>query len=87
MLSALNRKENLTNSNVKALSAEDESSHVLELKGNYQFDTLVLKRGTSPDCNRTVTQSVVPSLVSAAHDRIGVVALYTVKARLLLKDI
>ena len=79
VLSALNRKENPTNSNVKALSAEDESSHVLGLKGNYQFDILVVSRGTSPDCNRAVTQRVVPSLVSDVHDRIGVVALIPLK--------
>ena len=73
--------------NVKALAAEDESSHVLGLKWNYQFDTLVVSRGTSPDRYRTLTQRVVLSLVSAVHNPIGLVAPYTVKARLLLEDI
>ena len=87
VLSALNRKQKLMDGNVKALAAEDESSHVLGLKWNYQFDTLVFSNGTSPDRNRTLTQRVVLSLVSAVSDCIGPVAPYTVKARLLLKDL
>ena len=55
---------------------------------NHRFDTLVVSRGTSPDLNRPVTQRVVLSLVSAVYDpSIGLVAPYTVTARLLLKDI
>ena len=77
--------ENRIDGNVKAVAAEDESSHVLGLKWNYQFDTLVVNRETSLDRNRTPTQRVVLSLV--VYGPIGLVALYTVKTRLLLKDI
>ena len=71
----------------KQLPTTEESSHVLGLKWNHVSDTLVVSRGTTPDTNRTVTQRVVLSLVSAVYDPIGLVAPYTVKARLLLKDI
>ena len=50
-------------------------------------DTLIVSRGTNPDTNKTITQRVVLSLVSAVSDPIGLVAPYTVQARLLLKDI
>ena len=65
----------------------DESSHVLGLKWNQAFDTLIVSRGTSPDTNETNTQRVILSFVSAVYDPIGLVALYTVQARPLLKDI
>ena len=68
----------------KQLPTTGESSHVLGLNWNPYSDTLVV---TSPDTNRTVTQRVVLSLVSAVYDPIGLVAPYTVKAQLLLKDI
>ena len=71
----------------KHLAVEDENSQVLDLKWNYRFDTLVVSCGTSPDLNRPVTQRVVLSVVSAVHDLTGLVAPYTVTARLLLKDI
>ena len=71
----------------KPLLTTEESSHVLGLKWNHASDTLVVSRGTTPDTNRTVTQRIVLSLVSAVYDPIGLVAPYTVKARLLLKDI
>ena len=76
-----------TKTDEKLLAAEDENSHVLGLKWNHRFDTLVVSRGTSPDLNRPVTQRVVLSLVSAVYDPIGLVAPYTVTARLLLKDL
>ena len=69
------------------MAAEDESSHVFGLKWNHRFDTLVVSRGTGPNPSRPVTQRVVLSLVSALYDPIGLVAPYTMTARLLLKDI
>ena len=69
----------------KQLPTSEESSHVLGLEWNHDSDTLVVSRGTSPDTNRTVTQRVVPSLVSSVYHPSGLVAPYTVKARLLLK--
>ena len=49
----------------KQLPTTEESSHVLGLKWNHVSDTLVVSRGTTSDTNRTVTQRVVLSLVSA----------------------
>ena len=72
---------------VKEIPNTEDSSHVLGLKWNHSTDTLVVSRGTKPDVKPNVTQRVVPSLVSAVYDPIGLVAPYTVKARLLLKDI
>ena len=72
---------------LKTLPTSEGSSHVLGLKWNHEFDTLVVSRGTSPDVNQAITQRVVLSLVSAVFDPIGLVAPFTVKARLLLKEI
>ena len=72
---------------VKEIPSGEESSHVLGLKWNHATDTLVVSRGTNPDIKPTVTQRVFLSLVSSVYDPIGLVAPYTVKARLLLKDI
>ena len=84
LLSSLNQSDKSTPCKVKALAAVGESSHVLVLKLNYQFGTLVVRCGTSSDRNRKVTQRIVLSLVSAVYDPIGLVAPYTVKALLLL---
>ena len=87
VFSTINGTENLSHGNVKALAAEDVSSHVLELEWNYRLDTLVVSRGTTPDRNRILTQRVVLSLISAVYDPIGLIAPYAVEARLRLKDI
>ena len=71
----------------KVIPKPDESSHVLGLKWNHACDTLVVSRGTSPATNKKLTQRVVLSAVSAVYDPIGLVAPFTVQARLLLKDI
>ena len=78
----------------KPLPTGDASSHVLGLKWNHTTDTLVVSRGIGPNkrnfskfFNDDVTQRVVLSLVSAVYDPIGLVAPFTIKARLLLKDI
>ena len=85
--STVNRIENPTNGNVKTLAAEDESCHVLGLEWNYRFGTLVVNRGTNSDHYRTLTQRIELNLVSAVYDPIGLVAPYTVKTQLLLKDV
>ena len=72
---------------VKEIPITEDSSHVLGLKWNHSTDTLIVSRGTKPDVKPNVTQRAVLSLVSAVYDPIGLVAPYTVKARLLLKDI
>ena len=63
----------------------EKFSHVLGLKWNHSTDTLVVSRGTSPNTDRNVTQRVVLSLVSAVYDPIGLVAPFTIKARLVSK--
>ena len=57
----------------KQLPTTEKSSHVLGLKWNHVSDTLVVSRGTTPDTNRTVTQRVVLSLVSAVNGPNGTV--------------
>ena len=87
VLSTRNRKRSPTNCNVKVWVVQVESSHVLGLKKNYQFDTIVVSQGTSPDRNCTLTERVVLGHVLAVYDPIGLITSYTVKARQLLTDI
>ena len=69
-------------------SSEDEaSSHVLGLKRDHKKDTLVVSLGTKYVDNKKVTQRLVLSVVSKVFHPIGLVAPFTVTARLLLKDI
>ena len=69
------------------VSCQEDSSHVLGLKLDHTNDTLVVSRGTSCAINKSLTQRLVLSLVWKVFDRIGLVAPFTVGARLLLKDI
>ena len=71
---------------VIALSKED-SSHVFGLKWDQNNDTLFVSRGPSSTVTKSLTQRLVLSLVSKIFDPIGLVALFTVGARLLLMDI
>ena len=50
-------------------------------------DTLNVSRGTQLKENRTLTQRMVLSVVSAVFDPLGLVAPFTVQARVLLKEI
>ena len=68
-------------------SSKKDSSHVLGLKWDYNNGTLVVSRDTSSTVTRSLTQRLVLSLVSKVFDSIGLVAPFTVGARLLLKDI
>ena len=69
------------------VSFQEDSSHVLGLKWDHTNDTLVVSRGTSCAVTKSLTQRLVLSLVSKIFDPIGLVAPFTVGARLLLKDI
>ena len=69
------------------LSSEGQESHVLGLKWDHVLDTLVVGRGVNRELKDTVTQRTVLSFVSSVFDPIGLVAPYTVRARLLLKEI
>ena len=61
--------------------------HVLGLKWDHSNDTLVVSRGTNSTITKSLTQRLVLSLVSTVYDPNGLVAPFTVGARLILKDI
>ena len=69
------------------VSSKEESMHVLGLKWDHNNDTLVVSRGTNSKITKSLTQRLVLSLVSKVYDPIGLVAPFTVGARLILKDI
>ena len=69
------------------VSCQEDSSHVLGLKWDHTNDTLVVSRSTSCAITKSLTQRLVLSLVSKFFDPIGLVAPFTVGARLLLKNI
>ena len=69
------------------VSCQEDSSHVLGLKWDHTNDTLVVSRVTSCAITKSLTQRLVQSLNSKVFDPIGLVAPFTVGARLLLKDI
>ena len=69
------------------VSSKEESMHVLGLKWDHNNDTLVVSRGTNSTITKSLTQRLVLSLVSKVYDPIGLVAPFTVGARLILKDI
>ena len=60
------------------------ASHVLGLKWDHVADTLNVGRVTQLKKNRTITQRTVLSVVSAVSDPLGLVAPFTVQARVLL---
>ena len=61
--------------------------HVLGLKWDHNNDTLVVSSGTNSTITKRLTQRLVLSLGSKVYDPIGLVAPFTVGARLILKDI
>ena len=60
---------------------------MLGLQWDQNNDTLVVSRCTSSTVTKSLTQRLVWSLVSKVFDPIGLVAPFTVGARLFLKDI
>ena len=80
--SANNSEEILT-----AAINPETASHALGLKWDHVTDTLVVSTGANREPKDSVTQRSVLSFVSSMFDPIGLVAPYTVRARLLLKDI
>ena len=69
------------------VSSEPESSHVLGLKWDRNNDTLLVSRGPSIRVTKSLSQRLVMSLVSKSFDPIGLVAPFSERVRLLLKDI
>ena len=63
------------------------ASHVLGLRWDHIADTLNVSRGVKLKGDRPITQRTILSVVSAVFDPLGLVAPFTVQARLLLKDI
>ena len=61
--------------------------HVLGLKCDHNNDTMVVTRCTNSTITRSLAQRFVLSLVSKVYEPIGLVAPFTVAARLILKDI
>ena len=63
-------------------------THVLGMKWMCSDDTLIVSRGTTQTIDsRTITQRLVLSTLSAVFDPIGLVAPFTITARLLLRSI
>ena len=61
---------------------------VLGLRWNTDQDTLIVSRGTTPDLiGKTITQRLVLSTVSSVFDPIGLIAPFTIRARLLFKQL
>ena len=85
----LNSTKNDAVEPVKDISNESsDTSHVLGLKWEYKHDTLKVSRGiSSRDWTKPITQRIVLRVVSAVFDPIGLIIPYTIKARLLLKEI
>ena len=69
------------------VSSKEESMHVLGLIWDHNNDTLVVSRGTNSTITKSLTQRLVLSLVSKVYVPIGLVAPFTVGARLILKEI
>ena len=79
--------ENSKIDSVKEINLNDTATHVLGLKWDIENDTLNVNRGVNKDITKPITQRTVLSYVSSVFDPIGFAAPYTVRARLLLKDI
>ena len=87
--SAMNTEESETSSSpIKEIcNGAEQSSHVLGLKWDHVKDTLVVSRGVDRPRDKAITQRTVLSFVSSVFDPVGLVASYSVRARLLLEDI
>ena len=68
------------------VSCTEESMHKLGFKWDHNNDTLVVSRVTNSTITTSLTQRLVFSFISKVYDPIGLVAPYTVGARLILKD-
>ena len=71
----------------KTRNGAEQSSHILGPKLDHVKDTLVVSRSKNRPLDKAVTQRTVLNFVSSVFDPVGLVAPYTVRARLLLRDI
>ena len=87
--SAMNSQECKTASSLikEVCNGAEQSPHILGLKWDHVKDTLVVSRGVDRPLDKALTQRTVLIFVSSLFDPVGLVAPYTVEARLLLKDI
>ena len=87
--SAINPEESETSSSpiMEICNGAEQSSHVLGLKWDHVKDTLVVSRDVDRPLDKAITQRTILSFVSSVFDPVGIVAPYTVRARLLLKNI
>ena len=65
----------------------NESIHVVGLEWNHELDTLIVSRGTRKPVKEPITQRTILSCLASVFDPIGLVASYTIKARLILKGL
>ena len=87
--SAMNPEDCETSSSPikKICNGAEKSSQVLGAKWDHVKDTLVVSRGVDRPLDKAITQRTVLSFVSSVFDPNRLVSPYTVRARLLLKDI
>ena len=72
---------------MKEINLNDMATHVLGLKWDNENDTLNVSRGVNKDITKLITQRTNLSYVSLVFNLNGLVAPYTARVRLLLKDI
>ena len=84
--SAMNPEDCETSSSpIKEIcNGAEQSAHVLGLNWDHVKDTLVVSRGVDRPLEKAITQRTVLSFVFSVFDPVGLVAPYTVGARLLL---
>ena len=86
-LNPLKTSANNSKENFAAAINPKTASHSLGLIWDHVTDTLVVSRGVNRELKDSVTQRSILSSVSSVFDPIGLLAPYSVRARLLLKDI
>ena len=71
----------------KTLEAEPLAPSILGLQWNVKSDSLEICSGTGKEVPAKVTQRIVLSQVSSVSDLLGLFSTFTVRMRLLLKEI
>ena len=74
-------------SSSKTFEFEPTSPSILGLQWNFDADNLEICRGMQKEIPVKITQRAVLSHVSAVFDPLGIVSLFTIRMRLLLKSI
>ena len=74
--------ENSKIDSIRKINLNDTATHVIRLKWDNKNDTLNVSQGVNKDITKPITQRTVLSYISSVSDPIGLVAPYTVRARL-----